>query len=75
MNSVKEALNQAVRDLTNAVSEDREKNYEKALELYKAGIKGLVEVKKLEEVTTEQKRKINRKCLQYLTRAEKIKGL
>ena len=74
MDSVKEALNQATSDLTKAITADKAKNYENALELYKTGIKHLIEAKKFEGVTTEQKGIVNTKSLQYLTRAEKIKG-
>ena len=74
MDSAKDALNQATGDLTKAITADKAKNYESALELYKTGIKHLIEAKKFEGITTEQKGIIKGKCLQYLTRAEKIKG-
>lgn len=67
------ALQKAIDIVTKATEEDKNKNYEDALRLYKYGVEYFLHAIKYEAHGDKAKESIRNKCDQYLARAEKLK--
>ncbi|CAH2242850.1 jg26484 [Pararge aegeria aegeria] len=65
-------LEKAIDLVTKATKEDKNRNYEEALQLYERGVECFLYAVKY-EVQRDTAKNIKAKCLQYLDRAEKLK--
>ncbi|XP_045193729.2 myosin heavy chain, striated muscle-like [Mercenaria mercenaria] len=67
------ALQKAIDIVTNAVEEDKKRNYKKALEQYEKSVEYFFHAIKFEAPSEKSKNSIREKCKQYLDRAERIR--
>jgi len=67
-------LSKAIELVTKATEEDKNKNYEEALRLYEHAVEYFLHAIKYEAQNDKAKETIRSKCMQYLDRAESIKG-
>ncbi|XP_050398851.1 vacuolar protein sorting-associated protein 4 isoform X1 [Patella vulgata] len=68
------ALVKAIDLVTKATEEDKNKNYAEALRLYEHSVEYFLHAIKYEAQSDKAKESIRAKCVQYLDRAEKLKG-
>ncbi|XP_039286829.1 vacuolar protein sorting-associated protein 4 [Nilaparvata lugens] len=74
MSGTMTGLQKAIDIITKATEEDKKKNYEEALRLYKYGVEYFLHAIKYETHGEKAKESIRAKCDQYLDRAEQLKA-
>ena len=67
-------LNKAIDLVTKATEADEAKNFAEALKLYEHAVEYFLHAIKYETHSEKAKQSIRAKCVQYLDRAEKLKG-
>ena len=67
-------LQKAIDLVTKATEADTAKNYGEALKLYELAVEYFLHAIKYETPSEKSKQSIRAKCMQYLERAEKLKG-